>query len=246
MESLPSSSSPSLPTETDHDEIDDGVIEDHSNNENQTQQERLPCVDSGDDNIVGNSNERHPHNDLPQPLLDTRSPSYSNNITSTLRRRRTEQVNRGQLLQGQFQNQLQQQSQGQGQSESQGQSQSQSQSQSQGQEQDSEREIVLPATNTTMSQKSLFVLRPVVHRYADLVCIGISVLAYLLETTMNAALAIFGIGVGVGLVLGDSFRAALPLMPAVQVPQQQQQSMAMANATTTATTATSPYLLPAQ
>ena len=50
----------------------------------------------------------------------------------------------------------------------------------------------------------------------DLVCIALSVVAYLLETTMNAALAIFGIGVGVGLVLGDSFRAALPLLPAVQ------------------------------
>jgi len=84
-----------------------------------------------------------------------------------------------------------------------------------------EEEVVIPATTTSLSRKSLFVLRPV-HKYVDLVCICISVLAYLLETTMNAALAIFGIGVGVGLVLGDSFRAALPLLPAVQSQQQQQ------------------------
>eukprot|EP00531_Pseudo-nitzschia_arenysensis_P013663 CAMPEP_0116137300 /NCGR_PEP_ID=MMETSP0329-20121206/12178_1 /TAXON_ID=697910 /ORGANISM="Pseudo-nitzschia arenysensis, Strain B593" /LENGTH=199 /DNA_ID=CAMNT_0003632213 /DNA_START=239 /DNA_END=838 /DNA_ORIENTATION=- len=85
-----------------------------------------------------------------------------------------------------------------------------------------EEEVVIPATTTSFSRKSLFVLRPV-HKYVDLVCICISVLAYLLETTMNAALAIFGIGVGVGLVLGDSFRAALPLLPAVQSQQQHQQ-----------------------
>jgi hypothetical protein len=71
------------------------------------------------------------------------------------------------------------------------------------------------------SSSCLLVLRPV-HRYADLVCIALSVLAYLLETTLNAALAIFGIGVGVGLVLGDSFRAALPLMPAHHAHHQQQ------------------------
>mmetsp|Transcript_19546 Transcript_19546/g.48682 ORF Transcript_19546/g.48682 Transcript_19546/m.48682 type:complete len:190 (+) Transcript_19546:209-778(+) len=87
-----------------------------------------------------------------------------------------------------------------------------------------EEEVVIPATTTSLSRKSLFVLRPV-HKYVDLVCICISVLAYLLETTMNAALAIFGIGVGVGLVLGDSFRAALPLLPAVQSQQQQQQGV---------------------
>lgn len=194
-----------------------------SRNENQTQ-EQLPCSDDDDENVVGNGNERQPH--APLPLSDTRSSSYSNIITALRRRRgRTEQVDRGQLLQGQLQYQQQQ-------------------------AQEVEREIVLPATNTTMSQKSLFVLRPV-HRYADLVCIGLSVLAYLLETTMNAALAIFGIGVGVGLVLGDSFRAALPLMPAVQVPQQQHN---MANATTTATEGGGqifvprnvPNLLPAQ
>lgn len=97
--------------------------------------------------------------------------------------------------------------------------QSQPQIQPQPQEQEAEREILLPATTDTMARKSLFVLRPV-HKYADLVCIALSVFAYLLETTMNAALAIFGIGVGVGLVLGDSFRAALPLLPSVQAQQQ--------------------------
>ena len=105
-----------------------------------------------------------------------------------------------------------------------------------------EPEVVLPATITSLSRKSLFVLRPV-HRYVDLVCISLSVLAYLLETTMNAALAIFGIGVGVGLVLGDSFRAALPLLPSVQ-SQQQQQGMAVANASTMAAQAGNEIMMP--
>lgn len=119
------------------------------------------------------------------------------------------------------------------------------------QQQQQEEDVVIPATTTSFSRKSLFVLRPV-HKYVDLVCICISVLAYLLETTMNAALAIFGIGVGVGLVLGDSFRAALPLLPAVQSQQQQQQGT---GATTNTTQGgpieigmprTAPNLLPAQ
>ena len=111
-----------------------------------------------------------------------------------------------------------------------------------------EEEVVIPATTTSLSRKSLFVLRPV-HKYVDLVCICISVLAYLLETTMNAALAIFGIGVGVGLVLGDSFRAALPLLPAVQ-SQHQQQQQGVTNATQGGIEIqmprTVPNLLPAQ
>eukprot|EP00536_Pseudo-nitzschia_multiseries_P005395 jgi/Psemu1/12487/gm1.12487_g len=97
----------------------------------------------------------------------------------------------------------------------------QSSSSPQAPEAEAERETVLPATTESLSRKSLLVLRPV-HKYVDLVCICLSVVAYLLETTMNAALAIFGIGVGVGLVLGDSFRAALPLLPSVQAQQQQQ------------------------
>lgn len=110
----------------------------------------------------------------------------------------------------------------------------------------SEEEVVLPATSSSLVRKSLFVLRPV-HRYVDLVCICLSVVAYLLETTMNAALAIFGIGVGVGLVLGDSFRAAIPLLPAVQSQQSQQQQQG----TTTAQAEIMnprvvPNLLPAQ
>jgi len=68
---------------------------------------------------------------------------------------------------------------------------------------------------------------------------------------MNAALAIFGIGVGVGLVLGDSFRAAIPMLPSVQMPQQQQQqSVAVSNATQATTEIIAPpnvpNLLPAQ
>jgi hypothetical protein len=93
------------------------------------------------------------------------------------------------------------------------------------------RDIELPLSQSQQQQQQqqqqqksascLLVLRPA-HRYVDLVCIALSVLAYLLETTLNAALAIFGIGVGVGLVLGDSFRAALPLMPAHHAQHQQQ------------------------
>lgn len=151
---------------------------------------------------------------------------------ASARRRRMEQVDRGQLLWEQFQQQQQQR-----------------QQDAPRQQEGEEREIVIPATSTSMSRKSLFVLRPI-HKYADLVCIGISVLAYLLETTMNAALAIFGIGVGVGLVLGDSFRATLPLLPSAQGQQQQQQQM-MTNATTPAGAqagipAAVPNLLPAQ
>lgn len=113
-----------------------------------------------------------------------------------------------------------------------------------------EPEVVLPATSTTTSRKALFVFRPV-HKYLDLVCIALSVVAYLFETTMNAALAIFGIGVGVGLVLGDSCRAALPLLPAVQQQQQhhqQQQGMGMPNTTmgTPEVPRSVPNLLPAQ
>lgn len=148
------------------------------------------------------------------------------------RRLRMEQVDRGQLLWEQFQQQLQRQQ------------------DAPRQQEGEDREIVIPATSTSMSRKSLFVLRPI-HKYADLVCIGISVLAYLLETTMNAALAIFGIGVGVGLVLGDSFRATLPLLPSAQGQQQQQQQQMMTNATTHAGAQDGipvavPDLLPAQ
>eukprot|EP00535_Pseudo-nitzschia_heimii_P005333 CAMPEP_0197179190 /NCGR_PEP_ID=MMETSP1423-20130617/4229_1 /TAXON_ID=476441 /ORGANISM="Pseudo-nitzschia heimii, Strain UNC1101" /LENGTH=223 /DNA_ID=CAMNT_0042629071 /DNA_START=201 /DNA_END=872 /DNA_ORIENTATION=+ len=142
------------------------------------------------------------------PLL---SSTRLNNCTHTSprlqqRRRQMEQTNRGQHLEVQPRQEPQRQGQtAAGEAEA-----------------EAEQDVIQPATSTTMSQKSLFVLRPV-HRYVDLVCIGLSVLAYLLETTMNAALAIFGIGVGVGLVLGDSFRATLPLLPSVQASQQQQQ-----------------------
>jgi hypothetical protein len=198
--------------------------------ENQTQtRRRVPHNDDGenDEHFVGNGRQYQAN--VPLSLSGMRS-SSCNDMTSELpqQQRRTTmgQANRGQLLEAQLQQQLRQQQQ-----------QLQFQSQSEGQEQP-EREVVLPATTTTMSsQKSLFVLRPV-HRYVDLVCIGLSVLAYLLETTMNAALAIFGIGVGVGLVLGDSFRAALPLLPSVQVPQHQQhqQGTSMTNTATTMAT----------
>jgi len=185
-------------------------------------QRRLPYNDeSENDNINRVGREAN----VPLSPLDNGS-SRCNDINSELRRRRrpTEQANRNQ-----FNQQLRQ-------------------SQTEGQE--SEPEIVLPATSSTFSQKTLFVLRPV-HRYLDLVCICLSVLAYLLETTMNAALAIFGIGVGVGLVLGDSFRAAIPMLPSVQMPQQQQQqSVTVSNATQATTEIITPpsvpNLLPAQ
>ena len=177
----------------------------------------LPHNDDGehDEHFVGNG---HREANVPLSFSGVRS-SSCNDMTSELsqeqRRTTTEQANRG--FGAQLQHQLQQ---------------LQSQSLSEGQQEQPEREVVLPATTTTMSpRKSLFILRPV-HRYVDLVCISLSVLAYLLETTMNAALAIFGIGVGVGLVLGDSFRAALPMLPSVQAPQHQQ-GTAMTNNTAT-------------
>jgi hypothetical protein len=53
-----------------------------------------------------------------------------------------------------------------------------------------------------------------VNKYLDMT-IGITILAHFLETTLhaalNAAITIFGIGVGVGLILGDSCRAAAVL-----------------------------------
>jgi hypothetical protein len=53
-----------------------------------------------------------------------------------------------------------------------------------------------------------------VNKYLD-ITIGITILAHFLETTLhaalNAAITIFGIGVGVGLILGDSCRAAAVL-----------------------------------
>ncbi|VEU35374.1 unnamed protein product [Pseudo-nitzschia multistriata] len=129
----------------------------------------------------------------------------NNSSSSHRRRRRREQENRGRLLQSQFRQQQQQQQ--------------------EQQEQEEQHDALQPpqqpdepASPAPAPKKSLFFLRPV-HRYADLVCIALSVFAYLLETTLNAALAIFGIGVGVGLVLGDSFRAALPLLPSVQSVQ---------------------------
>jgi hypothetical protein len=173
---------------------------------------RMSFNDDGEnDSIAGNRRQSN----APLSITFTRSPSC-NEMTSGARRPPTEQQagrpGEAQLPQPQGR---------------------QSQS-SDGPQQETEREVVLPATTTTMSRKALFVLRPV-HRYVDLVCIGLSVLAYLLETTMNAALAIFGIGVGVGLVLGDSFRAALPMLPSAQAAQQQQQQgTAMTNSATMA------------
>lgn len=176
-------------------------------NQNQTM---LRHNEDGENDTVNNIRRQ---SNVSLSLAGKRS-SSCNDISSRLQRRGTEQESRRHLLEAQPQQQHQQ-------LESEG----------------LEPEVVLPATNTTMSRKSLFVLRPV-HRYVDLVCIGLSVLAYLLETTMNAALAIFGIGVGVGLVLGDSFRAALPMLPSVQLShqQQQQQNTAIANTATMAAT----------
>lgn len=205
MESSPSSSSLSVATSRSALYSEENEI---SSDESHTQA-RLPYSDDGENDVIdGNGRQTN----IPLSLSGLRSSSCNDMASGLQQQRRTERSNRGQLLEAQFQQHFGQHR----------------QSQSEGQE--PEREVVMPATTTTMSQKSLFVLRPV-HRYVDLVCIGLSVLAYLLETTMNAALAIFGIGVGVGLVLGDSFRAALPLLPSVQVPQQQQQSTDMANVT---------------
>lgn len=170
---------------------------------------RLPRNDTIESDIIGNNESEAT---VPSSLSRTRSSSctdISSRFQQGHRRRRREHSNQGQHLETQLRQDLQRQQRLTG--------------------EEAELDLVQPATNTTMSQKSLFVLRPV-HRYVDLVCISLSVLAYLLETTMNAALAIFGIGVGVGLVLGDSFRATLPLLPSVQASRQQQQQTQQSSA----------------
>jgi hypothetical protein len=74
----------------------------------------------------------------------------------------------------------------------------------------------ISAPNNTTQQSVLFDERnkfASVNKYLDLT-IGITILAHFLETTLhaalNAAITIFGLGVGVGLILGDSCRAAVP------------------------------------
>lgn len=235
MES-PSLSSSSMPEATNRTEV--GVHEDVST-EYQTQTLAHRSVNGESETDTDNDHSNAHQESTPLSPSETRPSTLINLTTAGVQRRRrpTEQANRGRLLETQLDEERQRQH------------------QRQSDEQEAEREVVLPATTTTMAQKSLFVLRPV-QRYQDLVCIGLSVMAYLLETTMNAALAIFGIGVGVGLVLGDSFRAALPLLPSVQASQQQQtqQSGSMANSTMGDTAATLelldsrrvPNLLPAQ
>jgi hypothetical protein len=51
-------------------------------------------------------------------------------------------------------------------------------------------------------------LKPSRKYYLD-ITFGLVILVHLLETTMHAIVAIFGVGVGVGLILGDSFRATV-------------------------------------
>jgi hypothetical protein len=52
-------------------------------------------------------------------------------------------------------------------------------------------------------------LKPNRKKYLD-ITLGLTILAHLLETTLHAVVAIFGIGVGVGLILGDTFRSNIP------------------------------------
>ena len=52
-------------------------------------------------------------------------------------------------------------------------------------------------------------LKPNRKKYLD-ITLGLTILAHLLETTLHAVVAIFGIGVGVGLIIGDSFRSNIP------------------------------------
>jgi hypothetical protein len=60
------------------------------------------------------------------------------------------------------------------------------------------------------SRQKVAHLRPV-HKHCGLKCIGMSIVVFLLESILNAALAVFGIGVGVGLILGDTLREGIPL-----------------------------------
>lgn len=210
---------PSTVAETDQN-IPCGGVAEENGNENHPPAGELP-QSTDTVNIDGNGIE---HQQIAS--LEIRpSESDTTNASTTLTLPETQGTEQ-QAIQPSQQTQVPQQLHDQ-RSQQQEQQQQQRQQQPQAQ-QEPEREVVLPATDTSMSsQKPMFVLRPV-NKYIDIVCICISVLAYLLETTLNAALAIFGIGVGVGLVLGDSFRATLPLLPAVQASQQQQQQTAAA------------------
>jgi hypothetical protein len=55
----------------------------------------------------------------------------------------------------------------------------------------------------------LAMLKPPRKFYVD-ITLGLTILTQLLETTLHVVVAIFGIGVGVGLILGDSFRSTVP------------------------------------
>lgn len=202
---------PSTAAETDQN-IPCGGVAEESGNENHPSEGELP---PSTDTVNNDGNGIEHHQTVSLEIRPSESDTTNASTTPTLPETQgTEQQANQSSQQTQVPQQLHNQ-------RSQQQEQQQQQQQPQAQ-QEPEREVVLPATDTSMSsQKPMFVLRPV-HKYIDIVCICISVLAYLLETTLNAALAIFGIGVGVGLVLGDSFRATLPLLPAVQASQQQQ------------------------
>ncbi|KAG7342850.1 hypothetical protein IV203_020794 [Nitzschia inconspicua] len=56
-------------------------------------------------------------------------------------------------------------------------------------------------------QQSTMLMKPSRKFYLDMT-VGLAILVHLLETTLHVMVAIFGIGVGVGLILGDSFRAS--------------------------------------
>lgn len=53
------------------------------------------------------------------------------------------------------------------------------------------------------------VLKPSRIYYLD-ITFGLAILVHLLEVTLHAIVAVFGIGVGVGLILGDTVRTSVP------------------------------------
>jgi hypothetical protein len=59
------------------------------------------------------------------------------------------------------------------------------------------------------SRRQSSVLKPSRIYYLD-ITFGLAILVHLLEVTLHAIVAIFGIGVGVGLILGDTVRTSVP------------------------------------
>ena len=73
------------------------------------------------------------------------------------------------------------------------------------------------------------------HQHTHLQGKALFLLAQILKTIMNAAITIFGVGIGVGLILGDSFRA-IPSSEGAEVASNSSSSNMSLSPPTTSTT----------